>query len=130
MMGCCALAGCASQARTTPAAPSANVNSAGSGTVTTASASPGAATTVSATEKPIPYGYTRVEVNGVEKFCRVDTYTGSRTEKQRVCLTRRQLDDLQNTSTTFIQDVQRRAGTSTMNGIPGNGGSLSQMGGH
>jgi len=77
---------------------------------------------------PIPYGYTRAVVNGVEKFCRVDTYTGSRTQKSHVCLTRLQLDEMQNTSTGFIEDVQRRSGTSTMNTTPGGGGAMG--GGH
>lgn len=108
LIGCCALVGCASQAPTAPAAAAASVSSAGQVTAV-----------ASTDQKPIPYGYTRAEINGVEKFCRIDTYTGSRTEKQRVCLTRKQLDDLQNQTTGFIEDVQRRAGTSTMSGTPG-----------
>lgn len=115
LMGCGALTGCASQAPTAPAAPSANVDSAAQGT---------AATAASTDQKPIPYGYTRTVVNGVEKFCRVDTYTGSRTEKSKVCLTRLQLDEMQNTSTNFIQDVQRRGGTSSQNTTPGQGGAM------
>lgn len=117
LMGCCAFAGCASQAPTAPAAtaPSASGNDADQATATAAG---------STEQKPIPYGYTRTVVNGVEKFCRVDSYTGSRTEKTRVCLTRLQLDDLQNTSTSFIQDVQRRGGTSSTNTTPGAGGAM------
>jgi hypothetical protein len=65
-------------------------------------------------------------INGVEKFCRVDTYTGSRTQKSQVCLTRVQLDQMQSTSTDFIQDVQRRSAASTQNTTPGAGGA----GGH
>ena len=117
LMGCGALAGCASQAPTAPAAaaPGASANSTDQGT---------ASATASTDQKPIPYGYTRTVVNGIEKFCRVDTYTGSRTEKSKVCLTRLQLDEMQNTSTNFIQDVQRRGGTSSQNTTPGQGGAM------
>jgi hypothetical protein len=93
------------------------VNNASQGTTKAADAT---------SEKPIPYGYTRTVINGVEKFCHVDTYTGSRTQKSQVCLTRVQLDQMQSTSTDFIQDVQRRSAVSTTNTTPGAGGA----GGH
>jgi hypothetical protein len=122
LMGCCALAGCASQA------PATSAGSAASASALSANANSATPGTAAATdEKPIPYGYTRTVVNGVEKFCRVDTYTGSRTQKSQICLTRVQLDAMQSNSSDFIQDVQRRSGTSTQNTTPGAGGA---MGGH
>lgn len=70
----------------------------------------------------VPYGYRRVVASdGQERFCRTDVHTGSLAQKTTVCLTRHQLQALQDNSQTFIQNVQRAGGESTKTLMPGAG---------
>lgn len=118
LAGASALAACASQA---PAPSSA------------AAASPvTAAATTSAVAQTgkfkIPYGYKRVTMNGEDRYCRYDAVTGSRTEKVEVCLTLAELENQQNNTQQFMDQIQRTGGILPNGaGTPGSGGA---MGGH
>jgi hypothetical protein len=69
--------------------------------------------------KPVPEGYKRVMMNGEERFCTTDPETGSRIKKDRVCLTRDELDAQQSSAQEFMRNQTRQDGTYT-----GTGGAL------
>jgi hypothetical protein len=52
-------------------------------------------------------GYTRVVIDGQERYCRDDVATGSHTERHTVCLTRAQVAAEQVRAQDFIEKVQR-----------------------
>jgi hypothetical protein len=85
------------------------------GTPVIAATPPAATSTAKAV---MPYGYTRVMVNGEERFCRNDVTTGSRTEHTKVCLSQTQLDASQQNSQDFINSVQGRAAVAGATGTP------------
>ena len=76
----------------------------------------------------IPYGYRRVMVNGQERFCKSDTFTGSRAKKEEICLSRAQMDSLQDSSRDFIQGVQRAGAVNPNPCTPGAAGAMSNRG--
>jgi len=56
------------------------------------------------------HGVRRIVVNGQEKLCRTFIVTGSRAEKQEICLTQAQWDAQEDSSHAFIQGIQRSGG--------------------
>jgi hypothetical protein len=58
----------------------------------------------------IPAGYTRiVRADGTELFCRDDPITGTRTQRDKSCLTAAQLKASQDAGQAFLNGVQSRA---------------------
>lgn len=121
LTGASALAACASQA---PAPPKV----AATPPVIAASPVTAAATTSAASSTgnfKIPSGYKRVTINGQDEYCRYETYTGSRTEKSRVCMTLAQLEAEQSSAQQFLNQIDRTSATIPPNQIsssPGPGG--------
>lgn len=84
------------------------------------------ANSADASASKLPHGYTRVLVNGEERFCRNDLVTGSRTEHQRVCLTAEQLKASQTDSQDFMNQVQGHGAASTFLTTPGATGGMGR----
>lgn len=110
-----ALVACASQPPTTPTgAGTSALTSNQPATAQPATAQPATAqTTASATPQKVdvPYGYRRTTVDGQERFCKVEFYTGSRVDKRELCYTQAQLAAQQASTEAAIQKMQRDSGT-------------------
>lgn len=69
-----------------------------------------------------PYGYKRVTMtNGGERFCRYDTPTGTRTQHTKVCDTAAQLQAAQDSTASFIDQIQKHGVEATATCTPGAG---------
>lgn len=76
-----------------------------------APAAPQSASTAAQKEQVVTVrGYRRVVINGQERYCRIETPTGSRVKKGEVCLTRAQLQAEQDSSRQLIENLQRWSG--------------------
>jgi hypothetical protein len=93
-MAVLALAGCATGAQVAGAPP-------------TASAAPTAKSKALLKSQLAMGGYTRVVIDGQEKFCRNDLATGSHAMTNPVCLTKAQWLAQQERARQFMEDVQR-----------------------
>ncbi len=67
-------------------------------------------------------GYTRVVIDGQERYCRNDVATGSHTERHTVCLTSAQVAAEQVRAQDFIEKVQRLG---ALGNTPTNMGGMS-----
>lgn len=112
--GALAVAACASQVPRSSSGPDASHDVA-------ASTAQKKAATPQKDKLGVPYGYRRVVMNGLERFCRTDTVTGSRTQKEEVCLTREELQAQQDSSRDFMNNLSRQSGEYTGTGasLPG-----------
>jgi hypothetical protein len=123
LLNCAALAACATQAP-------ASSTGADLGHDTAAAAPRSAAmppqAAVPLKREVLAPGYREVVVNGQLLYCRSDLASGSRAEKNVVCLTKAQLLAEQARAQQFIQDVQR-SGAIVGGGMPGGmqGGMMS-----
>jgi hypothetical protein len=81
-------------------------------------AHPVTASVTTATEQgKVPEGYTKVFVNGEERYCRDDVDTGSRVRRVRVCYTAAQLKAYQDdTANSFMNQLQNRNGAAAASG--------------
>jgi hypothetical protein len=116
-----ALVGCASQAPATSAGAGTAVappgaNAAATSAATGASPATAATATATASATPqqdkfvVPAGWRRVVKDGDERFCQTQVVTGSRLQKEETCLTKHQLEEMQDSSQQFINNVQRQGG--------------------
>jgi len=130
-LGAIGIVGCATQAPlSSSAAPASSA-----GRLTPASATqadtgvaPAAAAPVQSqadAQVPLPYGYTHVVRHGKDFYCRKDVTTGSRVEKEEVCLTLSELQGQRDSSEDFVQRLQRNGTASTIHNTPGAGGAAS-----
>jgi hypothetical protein len=128
LLGAAALAACATPAPATSAAtatvPETGVAAAPQSPATTAPRLLATApqNAVSPKGEVVVQGYRQEVVNGQPVYCRADLVTGSRTQKDKVCLTKAQLLAEQARAQQFIMDVQR-------SGAIGGGGSTLVQGG-
>ena len=53
-------------------------------------------------------GYTMVNRNGEEYFCRSEAKTGSRVQRETVCMTQRELDDLHEMTERNMGNITRQ----------------------
>jgi hypothetical protein len=114
MIGAAALAACATTAPApvpTPApAPAPSV-------AAVAPAAAPAPADDAAKKVTIPYGYQKVTVDGVDKYCRNDLIPGTRTQHQKVCLTEAQLEADERGAEDFINGVQQHGASSQAAGM-------------
>jgi hypothetical protein len=87
----------------------------------TSSASATTATAQNAKYEP-PSGWRRVMMHGEERYCHKDRETGSRVQSGETCLTKDQLEQMQQGTQDFIQQVQRQGGL--LSGQGGTGGAM------
>jgi hypothetical protein len=73
----------------------------------TAIATPQITSAVSLKNQLPTNGYRRIVVNGQERYCRNDLYTGSHAERNPVCLTQAQWQSQQDHARQYIEDVER-----------------------
>jgi hypothetical protein len=99
-----------------------------SGSDTASAAESAAGQSESAAPDQVVVTYRRRLVKGQEFFCRTEQPTGSRVDRQYVCLTRREIEARQEASQRFMQDVQRAGGVGTDGGGGGGQTTLMQSG--
>jgi hypothetical protein len=71
----------------------------------------------------LPYGYYKIMVNGRERYCHKETYTGSRVQTEEVCYSKAQLESIEEHTREYMQNVQSYGETCVYNS-PGAAGGM------
>jgi len=71
----------------------------------------------------LPFGYYRIVVNGQDRFCHKENFTGSRVQTSEECLTKKQLDSIDDNKRQQMQQIQNW-GTTCVYHTPGTGGGM------